>query len=119
MSGPADKPNIEFSSNPGLTSEQILLMVTAGELPHNETTVSMEQKAGRLAFFLGKNLMSKFGSTEARDDKLEIRSGENISEQGRQTYYLEYKLTDDWSIVGEYDRFGALNAGFKWKFFQK
>ncbi|MEO5803703.1 MAG: translocation/assembly module TamB domain-containing protein [Verrucomicrobiota bacterium] len=119
VSGPADKPNIEFSSNPGLTSEQILLMVTAGELPRDEINFSTQQKAGRLAFFLGKNLMSKFGSNDARDDKLEIRSGENVSEQGRQTYYLEYKLTDDWSIVGEYDRFGGLNAGFKWKFFSK
>jgi translocation and assembly module TamB len=119
VSGFANQPVIEFSSNPGLTSEQILLMVTAGELPRDELNFSTQQRAGRLAFFLGKNLMSKFGATGAQDDKLEIRSGENISEQGRQTYYLEYKLSDEWSIVGEYDRFGGLNAGFKWKFFEK
>lgn len=119
VNGFADQPVIEFSSNPGLTSEQILLMLTAGELPRDELTFSTQQKAGRLAFFLGKNLISKFGATGAQDDKLQIRSGENISEQGRQTYYIEYKLTDDWSIIGEYDRFGGLNAGFKWKFFEK
>ncbi|MEO7298553.1 MAG: translocation/assembly module TamB domain-containing protein, partial [Verrucomicrobiota bacterium] len=54
-SGPVDKPNVEFSSTPGLTSEQILLMVTAGELPHDEISFSTQQRAGTLAYFLGKN----------------------------------------------------------------
>ena len=117
LSGPADTPVVEFSSNPALTSEQILMMITAGELPKDEISFSAEQKAGRLAFFLGKSLFSKFGSTE--ESKLEIRSGDDISEQGRQTYFIEYKLTLDWSIVGEYDRFGGVNAGVKWIFFSK
>ncbi len=119
MTGPADKPSIVFTSNPGLTSEQILLMVTAGELPRDEINFSTQQKAGSLAFFLGKNLFSKFGSGGAGEEKLEIHSGEDVSTQGKQTYYLEYKLTQDWSLIGEYDRFGAVNAGFKWKFFSK
>ncbi len=118
ISGFADAPTVEFSSNPGLTSEQILLMVTAGELPRDQVDFTTQQKAGRLAFFLGKNLFSRFGSGDA-EEKLEIRSGEEVSESGQQTYYIEYKLSDDWSIVGEYDRFGGVNAGFKWKFFEK
>ncbi|MEO6035964.1 MAG: translocation/assembly module TamB domain-containing protein, partial [Verrucomicrobiota bacterium] len=117
LSGPAEKPVVEFSSNPGLTSEQILLMITAGELPRDEIAFSTQQKAGRLAFFLGKSLFSKFGSAE--ESKLEIRSGDDVSEQGKETYFLEYKLTKDWSIVGEYDRFGGVNAGVKWIFFSK
>lgn len=119
LSGPVDKPLVEFSSNPGLTSEQILLMVTAGELPHDDFNFSTEQRAGKLAYFLGKNLFSKFGSNGVGENKLEIRSGEDVSEQGRQTYYLEYKFRPDWSVIGEYDRFGGVNAGFKWKFFSK
>ncbi|MEP6664087.1 MAG: translocation/assembly module TamB domain-containing protein, partial [Verrucomicrobiota bacterium] len=119
LNGFADSPTVEFSSNPGLTSEQILLMVTAGELPRDEISFSTQQKAGQLAFFLGKNLFSKFGSSGATEDKLEITSGEDVSTQGKQTYLLEYKLTDEWSLIGEYDRFGAVNAGIKWKFFSK
>ncbi len=119
INGFADKPLIEFSSNPGLRSEQILLMVTAGELPRDEINFSAQQKAGRVAFFLGKNLVSKFGGNKGTEEKLEIRSGEDVSDHGQQTYYLEYKLSHDWSIIGEYDRFGGVNAGFKWKFFEK
>jgi hypothetical protein len=32
---------------------------------------------------------------------------------------VEYKLTDRWSLVGEYDRFNALNAGVKWKIYSR
>ncbi len=119
LNGFADAPTVQFSSNPGLTSEQILLMITAGQLPKDEIVFSTQQKAGQLAFFLGKNLFSKFGSGGATEDKLEITSGQDVSTQGRQTYQIEYKLNDEWSLVGEYDRFGAVNAGVKWKFFEK
>ena len=42
-----------------------------------------------------------------------------IAPEGKQTYSVEYKLTDDWSLVGEYDRFGAVNAGVQWKIFSR
>jgi len=48
-------------------------------------------------------------------ERLTIKSGEEISDQGRPTYHVEYKLTEHWSLVGEYDRFGDFNAGFKWR----
>ena len=46
-------------------------------------------------------------------------SGEQISEQGRPTYHVEYKLTPRWYVVGEYDRFGDFNAGLKWRIYSK
>ncbi len=70
--------------------------------------------------FLGKSILSKFGSDEAGAEKLDVlHSGENISEQGKETYSIEYKLIPKWSFVGEYDRFGAVNAGLKWKVYSK
>jgi translocation and assembly module TamB len=119
VSGPADEPVIQFSSVPALSSEQIVLMITAGELPRDQLRFSNQQKAGKIALFLGKGLLSKFGSGEGGAERLTIRSGENISEKGKQTYSVEYKLTEDWSIVGEYDRFSEFNAGFKWRFYSK
>ena len=119
LNGPADKPIIEFSSTPPLTSEQIVLMLTAGELPKREATFSTQQRAGRLAMFLGKSLLSKFSSDEGGGERLTITSGENVTEQGKETYALEYKITDNVSIVGEYDRFGAWNGGVKWRVYSK
>ena len=92
-------------------------MVTAGEVPFAESTVTTQQRASRLAVFLGRSLLSEFGLGEGAADRLTIRSGEYVSEQGQQTYSLEYRLSKRWSLVGEYDRFGDLNAGIKWRIY--
>jgi translocation and assembly module TamB len=117
--GPADEPVIEFSSVPSLTSEQIILMLTTGQIPREDFGFSNEDRAGRLAFFLGKSLWSKLNPGQPAEERLTVRSGEDVTEQGRQTYEVEYKLNDRWSLVGEYNRFGDLNANVKWKVFSK
>jgi translocation and assembly module TamB len=118
LSGSANQPVVEFTSTPALTSEQIIAMVTTGEVPDRSFGVSDQQRAQRLALFLGRSLLSRF-SDPAGAERLTISTGEEISEEGRETYGLEYKLSEDWSIVGEYDRFGAVNAGVKWRIFSK
>jgi translocation and assembly module TamB len=116
LSGFADQPVVQFSSTPALSSEQILLMVSAGELPRGELAFSNTQKAQRLALFVGKDLLSELGfSGDA--SRLTIRSGEDISEAGRPTYSVEYKLERNWSVIGEYDRFNDFNLMLKWRFY--
>ncbi|HSU52896.1 MAG TPA: translocation/assembly module TamB domain-containing protein [Candidatus Dormibacteraeota bacterium] len=119
LKGPADAPVIQFSSTPPLTSEQILLMVTAGEIPSSTYTLTTQQKAQTFAMFLGKDVLAKLGFGDQSEPRLIIRSGEEISETGKPTYYVEYRLTDRWSIVGEYDRFGYFDGGFKWRVYSK
>lgn len=117
--GPADQPIIQFSSVPALTSEQIVLMVTTGQIPRQDFGFSTQDRASRLAMFLGKSLWEKLHPGKAAEEKLTIRSGQDVTEQGRQTYEVEYKLNEKWSLVGEYDRFGAVNANVKWKLFSR
>ena len=76
------------------------------------------QRAERLGMFLGKDVLSQlgFGGTS---DRLVIHSGESISENGRSTYSVEYKLTDDVSLVGEYDRFDEYNVGVQWRVYSR
>ncbi len=117
VSGPMNGPNIEFSSTPPLSSEEILLLLTAGEVPQQQYTFSTAARAGRMATFLGKDLFSRLLGSDDTEDKLIINTGENISEQGKLTYSVEYLFNDRWSIIGEYDRFDAYNASLKWKIF--
>jgi translocation and assembly module TamB len=119
VTGPADEPVIQFTSTPPLSSEQLLLMVTAGELPKGGYTLNPQQRAQTMALFLGKDLLSKLGFGDQAEERLSFSSGQDISETGKPTYSLEYKLTDRWSVVGEYDRFNALNAGLKWKIYSR
>ena len=43
----------------------------------------------------------------------------DISEQGRETYNIEYKLADRWALTGEYDEFDDYYGGLKWRMFPK
>jgi translocation and assembly module TamB len=119
VKGPADGANVIFSSTPPLASEQILLMLTAGELPQSDYAFSSGARAGRLATFLGKDLLSRYLGSDPAKERLIIRSGESISQQGRLTYSVEYRLTDRWSVIGEYDEFNAFNTDLKWKVFTR
>ncbi len=118
VTGRAQNPILAFTSVPPLTSEQILLMVTSGQVPRSDFTLTTGQRAQSLGMFLGKNVLSQFG-VGGGGENLTIRSGENISERGRSTYSVEYKLTEDVSLVGEYDRFDEYNAGVQWRVFSK
>ncbi len=117
VKGPASNAGVTFAATPPLTSEQILLMLTAGELPQTDYTFSSSARAGRLATFLGRDLLSRFLGSGPNEERLIIRTGESISEEGQLTYSVEYRLTDRWSVIGEYDEYNAFNTDLKWKLF--
>lgn len=115
VTGTASAPNLTFSSSPPLDSEQILLMVMAGEVPNQAITYSQRQRATRLGAFVGQSLFSTLGGDGGMSDRLTFSSGEHVSRQGRETYSMEYRLNDRWSLTGEYDEFDDYNAGVKWR----
>jgi translocation and assembly module TamB len=118
ITGNASAPVISFSSNPALTSEQVLLMVMAGEVPKDEINYSTSQKISRLGTFFGQSLLGSLGGGSGQD-RLTITTGEEVSITGRETYDVEYALNDRWSLVGEYDEFDDYNAGVKWKILRR
>ncbi len=119
VAGTAEAPVITFSSSPPLTSEQVLLMVTAGELPQDQQMFTAQQRATRFAVYLGRNLLYQITGDESDGERLMITSGEHVSEQGRETFGIEYRLSNRWSAVGEYDRFDEYNAGLKVRIFTR
>ena len=119
VSGSIDSPIIEFTSNPSLSSEQILLMITAGQLPQGAFNLTPQQRAQTVALFLGRDLLSKLGFGDQSQERLTISSGEEVSVQNKPTYRVEYKVAPRWSVTGEYDRFGDFNAGLKWRVYSK
>jgi translocation and assembly module TamB len=123
VNGPADQPNFEFSSTPGLSSDEILLMLTTGELPVNVTSFSTEQRASRVGMFVGKNTLDQLGLFPGGEERLSVGSGEAFGElvfpeEVIETYSAEYRLTPRWSLIGEYDPFGV-SLGLKWLFYSK
>jgi translocation and assembly module TamB len=119
LTGFADAPVLQFTSTPPLNSDQILLMLTAGEIPRQgQIAFSTEQRAQRVAMFLGKGMLADLG-IGGDSNRLTVRSGENVTETGRPTYSVEYELTDDWSVIGQYDRFNDFNLMLKWRVYSR
>lgn len=114
VSGTAEAPVIIFYSSPSLEAKQVLLMVMTGELPHDEVTYGNAQRAARLGTYLGQSLITTLGGDATESDRLSITTGEKVSSLGRETYDVEYRLSDRFTVVGEYDEYDAYNVGLKW-----
>ena len=84
-------------------------------MPKTENVFSTSARAGQLATFLGRDLVSRITGSGSGRERLIINTSENLTEEGKTTYSVEYRLTDRWSLVGEYDRFSELNAAVKWR----
>lgn len=117
--GAASAPTLVFSSSPPLESGQVLLMVMTGQSPHDEVNYSDRQRMTRLGTFLGQSLAASLSGDSDAGERLSISTGENVSRQGRETYGFEYRLSERWSLVGEYDEFDDANLGLKWRVFSK
>jgi translocation and assembly module TamB len=117
MTGELPTPNVAISSTPVLEAADVLLLVMTGQPPASVTTTAVASgpRLALLGAYLGRGLFQDLGISG--EDRLEISSGEQISEQGRETYEFEYKLSKRWSLQGEYDQFDCYNAGLKWRVF--
>jgi translocation and assembly module TamB len=119
VTGNTSSPNLAFSSSPPLEAEQLLLMVMAGEAPRNEVSTTDKQRMTRFGAFFGQSLLGSLGGDPTGADRLTISSGGDISEQGRETYNIEYKLDDRWALTGEYDEFDDYYGGLKWRIYPR
>ena len=117
LTGTASAPKLQFYSSPPLASEEVLLLVMAGEAPADEVNYSSTQRAAKLGAYLGQSLLNQFTGHRAGEDRLVISTGEKVSRGGRETYRIEYDLNGRWSLIGEYDEFDDYNAGLKWKIY--
>ncbi len=117
IDGDATQPNVVFTSSPALDAEQVLLMVMTGAVPTNEISRSTMHRAANIGLYLGQSLLGSFGADAADADRLTFVAGEKISDQGKETYNIEYRLSDRWTVTGERNEFDELNAGLKWRLF--
>ncbi|HUC86646.1 MAG TPA: translocation/assembly module TamB domain-containing protein [Candidatus Acidoferrales bacterium] len=120
VSGTADAPVVQFSSTPPLSSQDIVLMLTTGQLPAGlGVSTTTQQRAQGLAVFFGRSLLSEFGLGLGLQNRLTIHSGQQISEEGRPTYEVDYRLSKRWTLVGEYDQFDQYDLNLKWNIYSR
>ena len=114
VTGAASAPEVKFESSPPLEHGQVLQMVVAGIVPNTDVTVTQQKRVTQLGAYLGQNLLSSLGEGDD-SNRLSITSGEDISEQGRETYRFDYNLSEKWALTGEYDEYDTQTFGVKWR----
>lgn len=115
VTGMLPSPVIAFSSTPALEATDVLLMVMTGRPPSEGSSSSSVQRLAMLGAYLGRGVFTDLGL--GGEDRLEISSGQQVSAQGRETFELEYKLGERWSLVGEYDQYDSYNVDLKRRVF--
>ena len=120
-SGSVYDPIILFHANPPLSQDAIVLLLTAGVLPAEGAAPGAAAVGQRLALFLGRGLARDLfgGAGETWTRNLTIESGGQSTETGRETYRLEYRISEDFSLVGENDAFDEYNVGVRWRFYSR
>lgn len=120
VAGTADEPEVTFTSTPPLRQEEVLLLLTTGTLPQDGGLG--RSQAQQLALYLGQGLFRDLlgpGSGEGIADKLTVESGRELSEEGRETYNIQYELNNKLSVEGGYDVYDQYNIGVRWNVYSK
>jgi translocation and assembly module TamB len=116
IDGTEETPQMRLFSTPALDAETLLLMITAGVAPAEGQTAGTGQRLAAVGAYVGRDLLRTFGIANSDEERLTIRSGQQVSRGGRETYGFDYRLTDKWSVVGDYDEFDAYNMGVRRRF---
>ncbi len=114
VGGRLSSPEIELESNPALTNDEVILLLTAGIIPDTNFKDSLSSASSRLALYLGRGILGDLLGYSAAE-RLRVRYGEYISESGLETYQLEYDLRKDLSIIGEYDKYDHYNLDLRYR----
>jgi translocation and assembly module TamB len=119
LGGTLSEPEIGFSSTPPMTTSEVLQMLMAGSLPRNEYSYSTGGKAQNVGTYLAGDLLTQLAGDPMEEPRLTFRSAQRVSANGSLTYSVEYRLSDRWSAVAEYDRWNQLGAGVRWRVLEK
>lgn len=120
-SGPLDDPAIEFASTPSLESQEILLMMSVGQIPASAggKRENNPSPIAGLGFYLGKSLLGDWGLFDTQENRFKVRFGQDIAESGKNTADVDYQINDKVSIHGEYNRYQSFNLDAKWEIYSK
>ena len=126
VSGPANDPQIVFSSTPPLPADDLVLLVTTGRPPAGGGADSEGKAVLAVARYFGEDLIRKLFSeedVEAKEsilDRFEVDTGRNVSRSGRDTWEARFRLRrevlvekDALYLTGEQDEFDHYNMGLR------
>lgn len=112
LRGTAARPVMELSSVPPLGQEAILMLLATGAVPDQEG--GLASRSGRVALYFGQDILSLLLAGEGGEN-IRIRTGQSSTQFGAEAMGIEYRISDRYSIIGEYNEFENYSIDFKWR----
>lgn len=120
--GPYDRPEVTLTSLPPLPTQDLVLLLTTGQLPSTLVTRGTSGQARVVGEYLATEAwQSLFGSdsTEAGPtvfDRVTVETGREVSRNGIESVAVEYELLPDFGLRAERDRYEDFNLGIVLRF---
>jgi translocation and assembly module TamB len=97
LSGTSLEPEVELSSTPPMSDEDLLLLVLTGKLPQSPWSDAGGQDAfENVAFFIGRDVLDGWfgGDSEGESflDRIDWRTGVDVSQTGAKTTEFSFRL---------------------------
>lgn len=126
VSGTLEEPEILLSSSPPLPDNELLLLVTTGQVPTEGEAASASDTARVVALYLAKDFLARWLADESTEpgeslfDRLEVISGRDVSKTGADTIWVSFRLArkslgsrDTLYLVAERDLYDHYNYGLR------
>ncbi|MBK8099503.1 MAG: translocation/assembly module TamB domain-containing protein [Planctomycetes bacterium] len=122
VTGRYDRPEFQLSSVPPLPPEDLLVLLTTGQLPSTLAGRGSEAQARVVGGYLAREIFeSYFGSDSTEKgsspfDRLTVESGREVSKNGVESVVVEYELLPDLAVQAERDQYEEYNVGLVLRF---
>lgn len=122
VTGRYDQPQVQLSSVPPLPPQDLLVLLTTGQLPSTLAGSGGEAQARVVGGYLAKEIFeSYFGSDSTETsggafDRLTIETGREVSKNGAESVLIEYELLPDFAVQAERDQYEDFNLGLVLRF---
>lgn len=122
LSGRYDRPQMQLSSVPPLPPQDLIVLLTTGQLPSQLAERGAEQQARFVGGYLAKEVVEAYFGSESTErgesllDRLTIETGREVSKNGIESLLVEFEITNGLSVQGERDAFEDYNLGLVLRF---
>lgn len=117
LTGRYDRPQMQLSSVPPLPPQDLIVLLTTGQLPSTLSERSAQEQARFVGGYLAKEIVeSYFGSDstergESLLDRLTIETGREVSKNGIESVLVEFEITKELAVQAERDAYEDYNLG--------
>jgi hypothetical protein len=122
VTGRYDAPRVTLSSVPPLPPQDLIVLLTTGQLPSTLVASGAEGQARFVGGYLAQEVLeSWFGSDstergESLLERLTIETGREVSQNGTESVLVEYELSPNVAVQVERDSYEDYNLGLVLRF---